>query len=113
MRLMRARREGYSGRSRACAVPRRPVRSILLSSAGQGRMGGILGGQSGTAARNAEIQRAQQEQAELARQKELAETQQVNSLQDTLSSQTNQIARIFGTRALMAGTSLAAGSARS
>lgn len=59
---------------------------------------------SGTAARNQAIATANQQQQELDKQRALAETQQVASLQDSLTSQTNQIARVFGTRALLAGT---------
>lgn len=59
---------------------------------------------SGTAARNQATYQAMQQQKELDRQRGIAESQQVASLQDTLQNDTNRLARVFGTRALLAGT---------
>lgn len=52
------------------------------------------------------VSEAEQQQRELDQQRTLAETQQVASLQDSLQSQTNQTARLFGTRALLASNGL-------
>ena len=66
-------------------------------------MGGLSG--SGSKARKAEMAAAAAEQAELAQQKKIAEAQLISSKQDSLSAETDRIARIFGTRALLSGTS--------
>ncbi|PVE25425.1 hypothetical protein DC522_05895 [Microvirga sp. KLBC 81] len=49
-------------------------------------------------------QQAAEQRRELARQRGIAENQQAASLQDTLENETNRLARVFGTRALLAGT---------
>lgn len=59
---------------------------------------------SGTSARNQQIAQNIAQQAELDKQRGIAETQQVGALQDTLENETNRLARVFGTRALLAGT---------
>lgn len=66
---------------------------------------------SGTATRNQATAEAMQQKAvmdrqraELERQRGIAESQQVGALQDTLESETNRLARVFGTRALLAGS---------
>jgi CII-binding regulator of phage lambda lysogenization HflD len=46
---------------------------------------------------------AQQQQAELAKQKQQAENQEITSLQDVLDADTNRLLRVFGQRSLMAG----------
>lgn len=67
-------------------------------------MGGVMGG-SGSKARRAEMQAAAAEQAELANQKKIAEAQLISAKQDTLTSETDRLARLFGNRALMSGLS--------
>jgi hypothetical protein len=63
---------------------------------------------SGSSQRKTAIAQANQQQAEIAQQKELADTQTAASLQDILERDTNRLMRIFGTRSLIGAPRLAA-----
>lgn len=64
-------------------------------------MGGAF---SGSSQRRAQIAIATQQQAELDKQRAIAEDQQANSLQDILQRDTNRLMRVYGNSALMGAT---------
>lgn len=64
-----------------------------------------MGAASGSKARKAEMATAAAKQAELAKQKQIAEQQLVSAKQDTLQTESDRLARIFGTRAMLSGLS--------
>lgn len=58
---------------------------------------------SGTSARNQQISTNMAQQAELDKQKAVADAQQSTALQDGLARDTNRLLRVFGTRSLQSG----------
>ncbi len=63
-------------------------------------MGGAF---SGSSQRKLAVATAEQQRAELAKQKEAAQETQAGAMQDSLTAETNRLLRTFQTRALLAG----------
>lgn len=67
-----------------------------------------MGAASGSKARRQEMMAQATEMAELDKQRKIAETQLISSKQDTLMSETDRLARIFGRGGLSSLTTQAA-----
>lgn len=64
-----------------------------------------LGKMSGSSQRRAGMATAMQQQAELDKQRAVAEDQQASALQDILERDTDRLRRVYGSKALLLGRS--------